>query len=91
MDVTDDKQKYLGDYKYGDGENEGFSVKLNMRKMLSLGKIGKFGGGLQRIGDNTFIYNGVPSVEISFQFKDEQVISLTVKEPDLALVAKKIS
>ena len=61
-----------------------------MRKMLSLGKLGKSGGGLQKIGDNRFIYNGVPSVEISFQFKDDEVVSLTVKEPELILVAKKV-
>ena len=91
LKMTDDKKKYIGDYKYGDGDKQGFTVKENMRKMLSLGRLGEFGGGLQKIGDNRFIYNGVPSVEISFQFKGDEVISLTVKEPDLVLVAKKIS
>ncbi|NNC70435.1 MAG: hypothetical protein HKN90_06400 [Flavobacteriaceae bacterium] len=91
LEMTDDKKKYIGDYKYGDGEKDGFTVKENMRKMLSLGKLGKSGGALQKIGDNRFIYNGVPSVEISFQFKEDKVISLTINEPDLVLVAKKIS
>ena len=91
LEMTDDKQKYIGDYKYGEGERDGFTVKENMRKMLSLGKLGKSGGTLHKTGDNKFIYNGVTSVEISFQFQNDQVISLTVKEPDLVLVAKKSS
>ena len=83
-------QKYLGDYMYGDGAEDGFSVKLNMRKMLSLGKLGKFGGGLFRKSENIFTYNGITSVEISFELQKGSVISLTVHEPDLTLRAKKV-
>ena len=43
---TAEKEKYLGDYKYADGPEDGFSIKLNMKKSISLGKLGKFGGGL---------------------------------------------
>jgi len=85
-----DKQKYLGDYKYGDGEKDGFSIKLNMKKLISLGKLGKNGGALYKIGDNKFMYNGAPSVSISFLEENDKVISLTVTEPDLTLTAKKI-
>lgn len=86
----EDKQKYLGDYMYGDGPKEGFSVKINMRKMLSLGKLGNFGGGLYQKAPNVFTYNGITSVEISFQIEKGKVVSLTVQEPDLTLVAKKV-
>jgi hypothetical protein len=85
-----DKQKYLGDYKYGNGELDGFTIKLNMRKLLTLGKIGKFGGALYKTGENKFIYNGTSSVQVSFFLKDDKVISLTVTEPGLALTAKKV-
>lgn len=85
-----DQQKYLGDYKYGEGEKDGFSVKLNMRKMLSLGKLGKFGGGLYQKAPNVFLYNGVTSVEIIFDVVDNKVKSLTVHEPDLILKAYKV-
>ncbi|MEY8848648.1 hypothetical protein AB9K26_07520 [Psychroserpens sp. XS_ASV72] len=88
--TNDEKEKYLGDYKYGDGETDGFSVKLNMRKMIALGKLGKFGGGLLPIGDHKFLYNGVSSVYIAFQVEDQKVKSLTIHEPDLTLVARKI-
>jgi hypothetical protein len=91
LDVAEgDKQKYLGDYKYGDGDLDGFSVKLNMRKLLTLGKIGKSGGALYKTGENKFIYNGTTSVDVSFAFENDKVISLTVNEPGLTLLAKKI-
>lgn len=91
LDIAEaDKQKYIGDYKYGDGPLEGFSIKLNLRKLLALGKIGKFGGALYKTGDNKFTYNGAPSVFISFLFEHDKIISLTVTEPGLTLIAKKI-
>lgn len=85
-----EKIKYLGDYKYGDGPADGFSIKLNMNKNISLGKLGKFGGALNQKAENTFLYNGTSSVEVSFQFANNRVISLTVHEPDLILTANKI-
>ncbi len=90
--ILDDAQKqiYAADYKYGEGEHEGFSVKVNSRKILTLGKLGKFGGTLLKIGDHTFAYKGAPSVEVSFQFDKEKIVSLTLKEPDLTLIARKI-
>ena len=84
-------QKYLGDYMYGEGEKDGFSIKLNMRKMISLGKLGAFGGGLYPLGNHKFLYNGITSVYITFQVENDIVKSLTIHEPDLTLVAKKVS
>ena len=86
----EDKEKYLGDYRYGDGPNEGLTVKVNMRKMLSLGKLGKAGGGLYQKSPNVFTYNGVSSVEISFTVEDGKVLLLTVTEPGLVLTAVKV-
>jgi len=86
-----DKEKYLGDYKYGLGEKEGFTVGLNMRKTISLGEIGGFGGSLYKISENRFTYQGAPSVEVMFQIENEEVKSLTLYEPDSTLIAKKLS
>jgi len=85
-----DKQAYLGDYKYGDGPEDGFSVQLNMRKLLALGKIGSFGGALYCVGPDTFRYNGTSSVTITFQRKVDQVVSLTIEEPGLSLKANRV-
>jgi hypothetical protein len=85
-----EKAKYLGDYTYGDGKDDGFTIKLNMRKMLSLGKPGKSGGALWRIGENEFTYQGAPSVTVKFLVQNNRVISLTLTEPGLILTATKI-
>lgn len=91
MEMTlEEKQKYIGDYRYGKGEKEGFTVKLNMRENLSLGKLGKSGGALFQKAPNVFTYNGISSVEIRFTIENESVVSLTVIEPDLTLKAIKV-
>lgn len=85
-----EQEKYLGDYKYGEGPNEGLSIKKNMQKLLALGKLGKSGGAIRQISANRFLYNGISSVEISFEVIGAQVISLTVKEPGLIIKATKL-
>lgn len=85
-----EKNKYVGDYMYGDGPADGFSIKMNMRKLISLGKLGKFGGALYQKSKDVFIYNGTSSVEISFAFENDRVVSLTVREPGLVLTARKV-
>ena len=87
----EEQKKYLGDYKYGDGELEGFTVSLDMRNLLSLGPIKGFGGAIYRIGDHQFTYNGSPSVKIDFEVTNNTVRSLTITDPDLTLRAIKIS
>lgn len=89
MEETE-KAKYIGDYKYGDGRDDGFTIKLNMRKLLSLGKLRKSGGTLWRIGKNEFAYQGAPSVIVKFMVQNDSVISLTVNEPGLILTATRI-
>lgn len=92
LDVgPEEQQKYLGTYKYGNGEKEGFTIDLNMRKLLSLGPIGGFGGALYKIGDNTFTYNGTPSVIITFELRDGVVKQLTLTDPDVMIKAEKVS
>ncbi len=83
----EDKNKYLGDYIYGEGEKDGLSVKLNMRNNLSLAKLGKFGGALYQKSENVFTYNGTSSIEVHFDLENNQVVSLTVIEPGLKLKA----
>lgn len=85
-----EKAKYLGDYRYGEGKEDGFSITLNMRKMISLGRLGKNGGALLRIGEHEFTYQGAPSVTVRFLVKDGRATSLTVTEPGLVITASKI-
>lgn len=85
-----DKEKYLGDYKYGTGKEDGFTIRLNMKKLLSFGKIGKSGGAIYKTGENEFTYNGTPSVIINFKIENGKVVSLKVNEPGLVLTAVKV-
>ncbi|HPF12537.1 MAG TPA: hypothetical protein PKW08_13290 [Flavobacteriaceae bacterium] len=87
----EEQKKYLGNYKYGDGENEGFTIDINMRKLLSLGPIGGFGGALYKIGENRFTYNGAPSVIITFDIQEGVVKSLKLSDPDVTIIAAKDS
>ena len=87
---SEEQKKYLGDYKYGNGEKEGFTISINMRKLLSLGAIGEFGGALYKIGENKFTYNGAPSVTVSFNFQNRRVKSLKIVDPTVTVVAEKI-
>lgn len=86
-----EKETYLGDYKYGEGDTDGFSVRLNMRKLLAFGPLGKFGGALYRQASGAFLYNGVSSVQIRFKKAADQIVSLTVTEPGFEIEAKKVS
>lgn len=91
LDVNSEEQKkYLGNYKYGEGEQDGFTIAINMRKLLSLGPIGGFGGALYKMGDNKFTYNGAPSVIITFEMQNKTIKSMTLSEPGLTLVADKV-
>lgn len=85
-----DQSRYLGDYKYGEGKEDGFSIRLNMRKMISLGKLGKTGGTLWRIGENEFTYQGAPSVVVKFEIVNNLATSFVIKEPGLVLKATRI-
>lgn len=92
LDVTpEEQQNYLGNYIYGDKENEGFTIQLNMRKLLSLGPIGGFGGAMYKLDENLFTYNGAPSVTIQFDWEGKKVIGLRLSDPEIMVEAKKVS
>ncbi len=88
--LPEEQTKYLGVYKYGEGADEGFTVQINMRKLLSLAPIGGFGGALYKLADNKFTYNGAPSVMVSFEVQNNSVNSLTVNTPETQVTALKI-
>lgn len=91
MDITDvEKEMYLGTYRYGKKEAEVFEIKLNRRKMLSIGKKGEFGRSMNRIGETIFSPSGAPSVQISFIIKDGKAVALTVHEPEPLVTANRI-
>ena len=78
---------YEGDYLYRNGEQDGFSIQLNSRKMIALGRLGTFGGGLFKIAEHRFVYNGTPSTEVSFEIVDGRSVSMQVIEPNQTIKA----
>ncbi|GAB5401077.1 MAG: hypothetical protein Aureis2KO_26620 [Aureisphaera sp.] len=89
-ETKEEQAKFLGDYKYGDGEKDGFTIALNMREIMALGPIGGFGGALRKIRDNYYTYNGAPSVHVTFDMDKDKVRSLTLSDPDITITAKKM-
>ena len=62
-----------------------------MRKLLSLGPIDGFGGSLYKVSENNFTYNGASSVRISFDIQNDVVQSLKITDPEMVIVAQKVS
>ena len=90
LDMSDEeKQKYIGDYKYGPAQQDALTIQLNMRKLLSLGRIGEFGGALYKTAEKQFTYNGAPSDNITFQHNGDNIESLTITGPGWTLTARK--
>lgn len=91
MEITEEEQKiYLGEYRFGKGEDEIFIIDLNMRKLLQIGRKGNFGRVMNKIDDNIFSPGGAPSVRISFKFSDNKAVSLTIHEPEPLVSAVRI-
>ncbi len=91
LDISENEQKlYLGEYRFGQGTDEVFSIELNSRKMLSVGRKGSFGRVMNKIEEHVFAPGGAPSVRIRFSVKDGKVISFTIHEPEPILTAVKI-
>ena len=77
----DEKKKLVGEYRFGNGENEIFIVDLHRRGFLQIGRKGAFQRGLTKVDENTFSPVGAPSVKIIFKVQNDKAVSVTVHEP----------
>lgn len=90
--TSEDKNLFLGDYKYGESETETFNVgpySLDPSNFIRITRKGLPGRLLHKIGENTFSPTGAPSVKIIFEIKEKQVVSFTIYEPDPIVKAMK--
>lgn len=85
------KEIYVGNYRFGTGEEEVFEVTLNRRKMLSIARKGTFGRSLHNVSEHRFTVGGAPSVHVTFVIKNGKALSLAVHEPEPLVTAKRIS
>jgi hypothetical protein len=91
LEVTEDeKKKYVGEYRFGSGENEIFIVDLHKRGFLQIGRKGAFQRGLGKVDENTFSPVGAPSVKIIFKVTADKAVSLSVHEPQPLVTAVRV-
>ena len=88
--ADEEKQKYLGEYRFGDGANEIFVVDLHSTKFLQVGRKGLFGRRLSKVGEHTFSPAGAASVNIIFKMMNDKAVSLSVHEPEPVVIATRI-
>lgn len=88
--TEEEKKKYLGEYRFGDGETELFVVDLHRLGFLQVGRKGYSGRKLNKVDDNTFSPAGSASVKIIFKVKDDKAVSFSVHEPEPLVTAVRI-
>ena len=91
MKVTEDeKKKYSGEYRFGDGDRELFLVDVTgLVHYKSVVKVIS-GRKLNKVDENTFSPAGAASVKIIFKIKDDKAVSFSVHEPEPLVNAVRI-
>jgi hypothetical protein len=92
LDITDEeKQKYIGEYRFGSGDGESFILDMNnSRKILQMSRKGKNNLWLRKVGDDTFSPPGASSVKIIFKIDGNKAVSLSIHEPEPLITATRI-
>ncbi len=91
LDISEEeKKKYIGEYRFGDGENESFVVDVHRLGFLQLARKGSSARKLNKIADNSFAPAGAASVSIVFKVSGDQAVSLSVHEPEPLVTASRI-
>jgi hypothetical protein len=91
LDVTDDeKKKYLGEYRFGEGNDELFVVDLHSRGFLQVSRKGYSPRRLNKVNDNSFSPVGAASVMLIFKMKDDKAVTLSVHEPEPIVTAARV-
>ncbi|HLF46460.1 MAG TPA: hypothetical protein VI548_08550 [Chitinophagaceae bacterium] len=91
LEVTEEeRKKYSGEYRFGDGESELFIVDLHRLGFLQVSRKASSPRKLNKVGENIFSPAGAASVKISFKIIEGKSVSLTIHEPDPVITALKI-
>lgn len=83
----EEKKKYAGEYRFGNGETEIFVVDIHRLGFLQIGRKGSSPRKLNKTDENTFSPAGAPSVKIIFKMADDKAVSLSVHEPQPLVTA----
>lgn len=88
----EEKRLFSGDYRFGTGETEIFTVATSNfdTSNLRIVRKGLPGRIMFKVDENTFSPTGAPSVKIVFDRVEGQVVSLTIHEPQPVVKAVRI-
>ena len=91
LDVTEDeKKKFLGEYRFGNGEGELFVVDTHRLGYLQIARKGSSPRKMNKTDDNIFSPVGAASVKIIFKVQDEKAVSVSVHEPQPLVIALRV-
>lgn len=91
LDVTEDeKKKYAGEYRFGNGDGESFVVDTHRLGFLQIARKGSSARKLNKTDENIFSPAGAPSVKVIFKIQDEKAVSVSVHEPQPLVTAVRI-
>lgn len=91
LDVTEDeKKKYLGEYRFGNGEGELFVIDTHRLGFLQIARKGSSPRKLNKTDDNIFSPVGAASVKIIFKVQDGKAVSVSVHEPQPLVTAVRV-
>ncbi|HLG40747.1 MAG TPA: hypothetical protein VI461_13805 [Chitinophagaceae bacterium] len=86
----EEKKKYLGEYRFGDGEGEIFVVDQHRLGFLQVGRKGTSARKLSKVDDNTFSPAGAVSVKIIFKINGDKAASFSIHEPEPIVTAIRV-
>lgn len=86
----EEKKMYMGEYRFGNNENEVFIVDLHRLGFLQMARRGGAARALNRIDENIFSPAGAPSVSIIFKMENGKPVSLSIHEPDPVVSAVRV-
>lgn len=88
LEVTAEEQQiYLGEYTFGKGPDDRFTVLTNSRGKLMIRRGNRFGRVLNRVEDHGFAPGGASTVRVRFKVVDDRAISLSIHDPNPQVVA----
>ena len=91
LEVTEDeKKKYFGEYRFGNGDTEIFVVDAHRLGFLQVGRKGSSPRKISKVDEHTFSPAGAPSVRIIFKVTGDKAVSLSVHEPEPLVTAVRV-
>ena len=91
LEVTEEeKKKYVGEYRFGNGDNEIFVVDVHRQGFLQVGRKGSSPRKISKVDENAFSPAGAPSVRIIFKVTGDKAVSLSVHEPEPLVTAVRV-